>query len=91
MAFGRLAARVVKTSGAADQPTRVERQCEEMLERVKRLHDDLSQMARRESQMRALLTRGAEVDDQPAALEDVLANSGTSIFLGRRVARLLSS
>ena len=86
-AFGRLAARVVSTSGAADQIVRVERQYQEILERVKGLHDDLSLMAGRESQLRAVLTRDAELDGQLAALDDVLANTGTASHIARAIRR----
>ena len=85
--FGRLAARVVRTSGATDQIKRVERQCEEILERVKGLHDDLSLMARRESQLRAVLTRDADLDGQLAALEEILANTGTASHVARAIRR----
>ncbi|MSO30941.1 MAG: hypothetical protein EXQ48_08390 [Acidobacteria bacterium] len=84
-AFGRLSARVVRGSGAADRIARVERQCQEILEQVKGLNEHLSLMERRESQLRAALTRDAELDGDMATLMDVLADTRTPPHIAQAI------
>ena len=76
-AFGRLSVRVVGRSGAAIRIARVERQCKELLERLKELNEQNSLMARRESQLRAVLKSDAKLDGQLARLGEVLADTAT--------------
>lgn len=86
-AFGRLSARVVSRSGAADRIERIERQCQEMLEQVKGLNEHLSLMARRESQLRAVLSRDAELDGDLATLTEVPADTGTAHHIAQAIRR----
>ena len=81
----RLSARVARRSTVADRVELIERQCQETLKLVKGLNDHVSLMARRESQLRAVLTSDAALDGDLATLTEVLAQPGTARHIARTI------
>lgn len=77
----------LRKSDTAQRVSAVERQCSDILDELKTMNEQLSQLARRESQVRAVLERDAELDAQLAKLADVLGNPGISSHIDRAVRR----
>ena len=65
----------------------IERQCQDILEQIKAMSDQLSELSRRESQLRAGLTRDAELEPHEAKLQDVLAKETTGAHVARSIRR----
>ncbi len=63
----------------------LERQCAEIASQLKALNDHLSSLTRRESQVRAVLERDAELDRYQSKLDDTLAKSGTAAHIERAI------
>ena len=71
-----------------DRVARIEQQCAELLEQMKALSARLDESARRESQLRALIARDIELQDQLPALEQVL-NASRTDHIARVIERAL--
>ena len=75
-----------KLSETSHRIAALERQCAEILSELKTMNDHLSRLAHRESQLRAVLERDAELDRYESKLTDTLARQGSSSHVVRAVA-----
>ena len=64
------------TETATHRIAALERQCSEMVAELKTMNDHLSRLMRRESQLRAVLDRDAELERYQTKLDDTLARPG---------------
>ncbi len=83
----RLLTRVRGISDPAVRFARLERQHREILEQLTQLNQQLSDAARRESQLRAILARDAELEDQLPRLDQMLADERTGPHVIRAIER----
>ena len=83
----RLLTRVRGIPDPAGRFARLERQHREILEQVTELNQRLADAARRESQLRAILARDAELEDQLPRLEQILADERTESHVTRAIER----
>jgi hypothetical protein len=83
----RLLARIRGVANPADRFARIERQCSEILDQLKALNDHLADATRRESQLRAVLMRDAELERHLPRLEDILRDERTSPHITEAVGR----
>ena len=74
-----------KSDETAGRIAALERQCAEIASQLKTLNDHLSSLTRRESQVRAVLERDAELDRYQSKLDDTLAKSGTAAHIERAI------
>lgn len=72
---------------AADQLHAVERQCQDVLAQMKGLNERLTEFARRESQIRAILKRDLELEGHQARILEVLGKTDTSSHIVRAIRR----
>ena len=63
----------------------LERQCSEMVAELKTMNEHLSQLMRRESQLRAVLERDAELDRYRVKLDETLARPGVQSHIEKKV------
>ena len=83
----RLLTRVRGIPDPAGRFARLERQHREILEQLAELNQRLADAARRESQLRAILGRDAEIEDQLPRLEQILADERTGSHITRAIDR----
>ncbi|MGH2400838.1 MAG: hypothetical protein ACRDF6_13455, partial [bacterium] len=74
----RLLRHVRGAADPADRFTRIERQYRDILEQMKALNERVTEAMRRESQLRAVVTRDIELEDHLPSLEEILRDSRTS-------------
>jgi hypothetical protein len=74
----RLLARVRDTAGTAERFGRMERRVDQILDQLKMLNERIDDAARREAQLRAIVTRDIELEPQMAKLEHVLRDAEAS-------------
>lgn len=67
------------------QVSAIERQCGDILQQLKKIDEQLSHLAQRESQVRAVIERDTELEGHQARLRDVLGNPGISSHIERAV------
>jgi hypothetical protein len=79
--------RFLRNDTSADRIAGVERQCQQILGEVKALNDRLAEVTRRESQLRAVLQRNAELDVQQDSLDAVLSRTDTAAHVAAAVSR----
>lgn len=79
--------RIFRDDKSADRIAAIERQCLEILGEVKALNERVATIARREGQLRALLSREAELDSEQARLTELLGDPATAAHVARAVAR----
>lgn len=83
----RLLTRVRGISDPAGRFARLERQHREILEQLTMLNQRLAEAARRESQLRAILARDAQLEMHLATLEQILADARTGSHVTRAIER----
>ena len=66
---------------------RIEQQYRDILEQLQKINDGLSAAARRESQVRAVLTRDAELDYQLPKLDEILGDTRTGPHIADAIGR----
>ena len=64
----------------------IERQCADIVSELKTMNEQLSRLVRRESQLRAVLERDAELERYQGKLDDTLAKPGTAGHIERAIA-----
>src|SRR3977135_584335 len=79
--------RIFQSDTSPDRIAIVERQCQQILEEVKTLNERLAILARREGQLRAVLSRDAELDGERARLSELLGDPATAAHVARAVGR----
>lgn len=83
----RLLARIRGVADPADRFARIERQYREILEQLKGLNERLTDATRRESQLRAVITRDAELEDELPRLDEILSDDQTGPHIARAMGR----
>ena len=73
------------TDTATRRLAALERQCSEMVAELKTMNDHLSHLMRRESQLRAVLEREAELERYQTKLDDTLAKPGVQSHIEGRM------
>ena len=63
----------LKSSETTIRIAALERQCADIVSELKTMHEQLSRLVRRESQLRAVLERDAELERYQGKLDDTLA------------------
>ena len=86
--LSRLLARLRGVDNPAERFARVERQNAELLDHVKTLNHTLADISRRESQLRAVLTRDTELEDALPALDRMLLDAGTGAHIAHAIERV---
>ena len=75
----------LRTTETADRIAALERRFAEIVDELKTTNDHLARLACRESQVRAVLERDAELERYQAKLDDTLARPGTPSHIERAV------
>ena len=76
-----------RTTDMPERMTRLERQSQEILERISAIQATLSGIALRESQLRAVFNREAELEPEEPRLNAIIASDGIQAHVTRAVAR----
>jgi hypothetical protein len=74
-------------AAAAKQLARLERQNREILDQLKALSDRVGEAARREAQLRAVLTRDIELEDDLPKLAAIVDDAGAGPHIARSIGR----
>ena len=85
--FNQLAKRVPDAGSAAEPLALLRQQSEAILEQLKALSDQVSRLTLRESQLRAVLQRDAELEGHHARLVEVVGKTGIGSHIERAVRR----
>src|SRR4051812_37473422 len=79
--------RIFRDDKSTERIAAIEQQCRQILNEVTTLNERVATIARREGQLRALLSRDAELDGQQARLAELLGDPAIATHVGRSVAR----
>src|SRR3954469_21865872 len=79
--------RIFQDDQSAERIAAVERQCQQILDEVKTLNERVATIARREGQLRAVLSRDTTFDGEQDRLNELPPDSGTPAHVARAVGR----
>ena len=72
---------------AGEQLQGIQQQCRDILEQLQQVNGQLAQIARRESQLRAIVRRDIELEDEQRDLEELLRDPGTAAHVACAIQR----
>ena len=79
--------RIFQRDTSPQRMAAIERQCQQILDQVKTLNERVATIARREGQLRAVLSRDAQLDGEQPRLGELLADPATAAHVARAVGR----